>query len=48
MMENMKGAIRRLSCNVKRRRNASMALRWAAAGMLEAKKGFHRINACKQ
>ena len=33
---------------VSRWRNASMALRWTAAGMLEAKKGFRRINACRQ
>ena len=39
---------RRVSRNVKRWRNASMALRWTAAGMLEAKKGFRRINACRQ
>ena len=44
----MMGTIRRVSRNVKRWRNASMALRWTAAGMLEAKKGFRRINACRQ
>ncbi len=48
IIENMMGTIRRVSRNVKRWRNASMALRWTAAGMLEAKKGFRRINACKQ
>jgi hypothetical protein len=31
--------------NVKRWRNAAMALRWTAAGMLEAAKGFRRLNA---
>ncbi len=25
-----------------------MALRWIAAGLFEAKRGFWRINACKQ
>ena len=34
--------------NVKRWRDARMALRWTAAGMLEAGKGFRRLNACKQ
>ena len=48
IIENMMGTIRRVSRNVKRWRNASMALRWTAAGMLEARKGFRRINACKK
>jgi len=47
IIENMMGTIRRVSHNVKRWRNASMALRRAAAGMLEAKKGIRRINACR-
>lgn len=46
-IENMQGTIRRVTRNVKRWRDASMALRWAAAGMLEAKKGFRRLKACK-
>ena len=29
--------------NVKRWRDGTMALRWCAAGMLEAKKQFHRV-----
>ena len=29
--------------NVKRWRDGQMALRWCAAGMLEAKKQFHRV-----
>jgi transposase-like protein len=37
IIENMMGTIRRVSRNVKRWRNASMALRWTAAGMLEAR-----------
>ncbi len=44
----MMGTIRRVSRNVKRWRNAEMALRWTAAGMLEAKNGFRRINAFRQ
>ena len=44
-IENMQGTIRRVTRNVKRWRDASMALRWAAAGMLEAKAGFRRLKA---
>jgi len=32
---------------VKRWRNAAMALRWTAAGMLEATKGFRRLKVRK-
>jgi hypothetical protein len=39
-----KGSIRCL----KRWRNAAMALRWTAAGMMEAAKGFRRLKAYKQ
>ena len=38
IIENMNGTIRQVSRNVKRWRDASMALRWTAAGMMEAKK----------
>ncbi|AHY48602.1 bsl1965 [Bradyrhizobium diazoefficiens USDA 110] len=34
------GTIRRVTRNVKRRRDAGMTLRWVAAGMIEANKGF--------
>ena len=44
-IENMMGTVRRVSRNVKRWRNAAMALRWTAAGMLEATKGFRRLKA---
>ena len=47
-IENMMGTIRRVCRNVKRWQNANMALRWTAAGMMEAAKGFRRLNACKQ
>ena len=47
-IENMQGTIRRVTRNVKRWRDASMALRWAAAGMLGAKAGFRRSKACRQ
>jgi putative transposase len=48
IIENMNGTIRQVSRNVKRWRDASMALRWTAAGMMEAKKGFRRLKAYKQ
>jgi putative transposase len=47
-IENMMGTVRRVCGNVKRWRNAAMALRWTAAGMLEAVKGFRRLKAYKQ
>ncbi len=47
-IENMQGKIRRVTRNVKHWRDASMALRWAAAGMLEAKAGFGRLKAYRQ
>jgi putative transposase len=46
-MENMMGTVRRVCRNVKRWRNAAMARRWTAAGMLEAAKGFRRLKAYK-
>ena len=48
LIENMNGTIRQVTRNVKRWQNASMALRWTAAGMMEAKKGFRRLKAYKQ
>ena len=48
IIENMMGTVRRISRNVKRWSSASMALRWTAAAMLEAKKGFRRLKAYKQ
>ena len=46
--ENMMGTIRRVTRNVKRWRNGEMALRWVAAGMMEAAKGFRKLKAHKQ
>ncbi|MDA9497580.1 transposase, partial [Bradyrhizobium sp. CCBAU 11357] len=46
--ENMMGTIRRVTRNVKGWRDAGMALRWVAAGMIEANKGFRRLKAHKQ
>jgi len=48
IIENMMGTIRRVCRNVKRWRSPAMALRWTAAAMLEAKKGFRRLKAHKQ
>ena len=48
IIENVMGTIRRVSRNVKRWQSASMALRWTAAAMHEAKKGFRRLKAYKQ
>jgi hypothetical protein len=39
----MMGTVRRVCRKVKRWRNAAMALRWTAAGMMEAAKGFRRL-----
>jgi putative transposase len=46
-IENMMGTVRRVCRNVKRWRNAAMALRWTATGMMEAAKGFRRLKAYK-
>ena len=40
--------IRRVTRNVKRCRGASTTLRWAAAGMMEAKSGFRKLKAYRQ
>jgi transposase-like protein len=43
-IESMIGICREHAKNVKRWRDAQMALRWCAAGMLEAGKQFRRVN----
>jgi putative transposase len=48
IIENMMSTVRRVCRNVKRWRTASMTLRWTAAAMLEAKKGFRKLKAYKQ
>ena len=48
IIENVMGTVRRVSRNVKHWQSAEMALRWTAAAMLEAKKGFRRLKAYKQ
>ena len=47
IIENVMGTVRRVCRNVKYWRSPSMALRWAAAAMQEATKGFRRLKACK-
>ena len=44
IMESVNAVIARASRNVTRWRNASMGLRWTAAGMLMAQQGFRRVN----
>jgi transposase-like protein len=48
IIESMNSVIRQVCRNVKRWRDARMALRWTAAGMFEARKGFRRLKAYKQ
>jgi len=48
IIESMHAVIRQVCRNVKRWRDAKMALRWTAAGMIEAAKGFRRLKAYKQ
>jgi putative transposase len=48
IIENMNGTIRRVCANVKNWQDASMALRWTGAGMIEAAKGFRKLKAHKQ
>lgn len=40
--------VRRSARNVKRRQSGEMALRWTAAGMLEAERRFRRITGDQQ
>ncbi len=42
-IESMIECVRRTARNVKRRQSGEMALRWTAAGMLEAERQFRRI-----
>lgn len=42
-VENLQETLKRVARNVKRWRGGSMALRWAASGLMEASKGFRRV-----
>jgi len=48
IIENVMGTVRRVCRNVKHWHPPSMAMRWTAAAMMEAKKGFRRLKAHKQ
>ena len=48
IVENAIGTVRQVTRNVKRWRHAEMALRWTAAGLLEAQKTFRRLKAYRQ
>ena len=48
IIENALGTVRQVTRNVKRWRNAEMAPRWTAAGLLEAQKTFRRLKAYRQ
>jgi transposase-like protein len=47
-IESLMAVLRQVCRNVKRWRDARMALRWTATAMLEGKKGFRRLKAYKQ
>ena len=48
IIESPNSAVRRVSGRVTRYRDASMAMRWTAAGFLEAEKSFRRLRGHKQ
>src|SRR6476469_592720 len=48
IIENIMGSVHRVCRNVKRWRDASMALHWTTVAMLEAAKGFRRLKARSQ
>ena len=46
-IESLLSRTRHVKRNVKRWRGGTMVLRWVAAGVLEAEKGFRRVKGCK-
>ena len=48
IIENVMGTVRRVCRNVKYWRSPSMAMRWTAAAMQEATKGFRKLKVFKQ
>ena len=46
-IESLLSRTRHVKRNVKRWRGGTMMLRWVAAGVLEAAKGFRRVKGCK-
>lgn len=47
MIENLNGSVRDVTRNVKRWRDGRMVLRWVAAALHEARKGFRRVRGYK-
>ena len=47
-IESMISIARKVTANVKRWRNGKMALRWTAAGLLDAEKRFRRVKGCRE
>ena len=47
MIENVNGTVRDVTHNVKRWRSGTMVLRWLAAALHEAQKGFRRVRGYK-
>ena len=47
-VENLQESLKRVARNVKRWRGGSMALRWAASGLMEASKGFRRVKGYRE
>ena len=47
-IESLLSRTRHVKRNVKRWRGGTMVLRWVAAGVLEAAKGFRRVKGCKE
>ena len=47
-IESLLSRTRHIKRNVKRWRGGTMVLRWVAAGVLEAAKGFRRVRGCKE
>jgi len=48
LIENLIGQVRQLSGRVKRWRSGQMIVRWSAAGVLEAERGFRRVKAYQE
>lgn len=48
VIENLIGQVRQLSGRVKRWRSGRMILRWSAAGVLEAERGFRRLKGYRE
>ena len=47
-IESMSSIARKVTGNVKRRRNGKMAVRWTAAGLLDAEKRFRRVKGYRE